>query len=113
MKGDKNQAGKELYKTKKTTFVNVNNAKYDIYCGRPGKFGNPFKENVDGTKLEVLEMYRLWLLQPKQKELRESMIELDGLILGCHCYPKHCHCEIIIDMIETLKNEKKILSLFE
>lgn len=102
--------GKELYK--KTSIVNINNASYDVYCGRPGPFGNPFKEDVDGTKNEVIEKYKYWMLLPEQKKLRESMIELDGKVLGCHCFPKKCHVEIIIEIIESLKNKKRLDMLF-
>ena len=56
-----------------TTLINLNrnpNAKYDIFIGRPGPWGNPFSHKV-GTlakykvksKKEAIEKYRAWILE--------------------------------------------------
>lgn len=43
----------------KTTVVNRHKASYDVYVGRGTKWGNPFEIGKDGTRLEVIEKYRL------------------------------------------------------
>lgn len=50
----------------------------------------------DGTRSEVIEKYRAWiLLQPK---LMASLDELRGKVLGCWCRPKRCHGEVLIEL---------------
>jgi len=33
---------------------------YDVYVGRPGPWGNPFRIGVDGYRQEVIEKYEAW-----------------------------------------------------
>jgi hypothetical protein len=50
----------------KTSVVHYKKDAYDIYVGRPSKFGNPFVIGKDGTRQEVVNKYREWLLtQPE------------------------------------------------
>lgn len=85
--------------------VNINHTwSYDVYIGRPSKWGNPFKIGKDGTRTEVIEKYKKWLLN--NKELMSEILVLDGKILACHCKPKKCHGDIIIETIEAIKNEQ-------
>jgi hypothetical protein len=74
--------------------VHCKKSKYDVYCGRPSPFGNPFEIGPDGTREEVIEKYRKWIYtQPDLiKKIKE---ELKGKILACWCAPKDCHCEVI------------------
>ncbi len=37
--------------------VNIRTDKYDVFIGRPSKWGNPFIIGKDGTREEVLEKY--------------------------------------------------------
>ena len=39
------------------TVINIRDGgRFDIYCGRPGPFGNPFVIARDGTRPEVIDM---------------------------------------------------------
>lgn len=80
---------------KKTIVVHCNKENYDIYIGRPSKWGNPFK---DGTRKQVIEQYRKYILS--NKELLDSLDELEGKVLGCWCKPKSCHGDILVELIE-------------
>lgn len=80
-----------------TQVVNLRKSSYDIYIGRPSKWGNPFEIGKDGERLEVLAKYKEWILT--QQHLLDSLGELDGKILGCFCYPMICHGNILIDLI--------------
>lgn len=84
---------------------------YDIYIGRPGKgqtskWGNPFVIGVDGTREEVIEKYKQYLMDSYQagKFTREDFLALDGKILGCFCSPKPCHGDILVEAVEWFKN---------
>ena len=79
---------------------------YDVYIGRGSKWGNPFIIGIDGTRKEVINKYRTWIL--KQKDLLFEMITLDGKTLGCHCKPKTCHGDVIIELISGMKKEKNL-----
>lgn len=76
---------------------------YDIYCGRPSKWGNPFSIGKDGDREEVIEKYRQWIMN--NDELLLDIMELDGKVLGCWCKPKACHCDVLVDIIEEIKKE--------
>ncbi|RLG55659.1 MAG: hypothetical protein DRN95_07630 [Candidatus Hydrothermarchaeota archaeon] len=79
-----------------------------IYVGRPTPLGNPFKETRDGTRDEVIEKYRPWLLDQLDSDNSTSMLFLrlfellcrEGeLTLVCWCAPKRCHAEVIRDLL--------------
>jgi len=80
---------------KETRVVHCKKENYDIYIGRPSKWGNPFK---DGTRKQVIEKYRKYILS--NKELLDSLGELEGKILGCWCKPKSCHGDVLVELIE-------------
>lgn len=81
-----------------TKVVNRRNSSYDVYIGRGSKWGNPFSIGKDGDREEVIEKYREWIMtQPK---LLNSLHELKNKKLGCYCYPKHCHGDVLIELLE-------------
>ena len=71
--------------------------KYDVYIGRPSKWGNPFVIGQDGTRAQVIEKYRAWIVA--QPALLAALPELEGKILGCWCSPLPCHGEVLIDLL--------------
>ncbi len=83
--------------------VHCKKEKYDVYIGRPGKWGNPFTLGKDGTREEVIKKYENYLLG--NTDLINSLNELKGKILGCWCKPQDCHGDILIKLIEELENE--------
>jgi len=82
----------------KRKIVHCQRDSYDVYIGRGSKWGNPYKIGVDGTRSEVIEKYRNYILN--NKELLNDLPELKGKILGCWCYPKRCHGEVLLELIE-------------
>ena len=79
--------------------------KYDVYIGRPGKWGNPFswKEGTLAkfkcdTREESIEKFREWIQQ--DRILMEDLHELDGKVLGCWCRPKSCHGDVLKELRE-------------
>jgi len=82
-----------------TCIVHCKKEPYDIYIGRPSKWGNPFQIGKDGTRDEVIEKFRNWIItQPK---LLKDLHEIKGKTLGCWCKPKVCHGDVLVELIET------------
>lgn len=73
---------------------------YDVYIGRGlgFKWGNPFTIGKDGTRAEVIEKYREWILT--QPELLSQLGELKGKVLGCWCSPLPCHGDVLVELID-------------
>lgn len=71
---------------------------YDVYIGRPSKWGNPFVLGIDGDREQCIEQYREWLTT--QPELITAILrgELDGKVLGCWCSPRPCHGDVLADL---------------
>lgn len=69
-----------------------------IYVGRPGIWGNPFVVGKDGTREEVIELYRAYVLQ--NPLLLSKLGSLVGYDLVCWCYPAPCHADVLIELIE-------------
>jgi hypothetical protein len=65
-----------------------------VYVGRPSKWGNPFVVGKDGSREEVVEQYRVWLLA---STLMDDLHELKGRDLLCWCAPLACHGDILLD----------------
>lgn len=72
---------------------------YDVYIGRPSKWGNPFTIGKDGTREEVISKYREYL--NSNQELLSSVSELKGKTLGCWCSPKSCHGDILSELANS------------
>lgn len=79
--------------------VNCKTDPFDVYIGRPSKWGNPFTIGKDGNRQEVIEKYRKYILS--NQELLDSLEELRGKVLGCWCKPKSCHGDVLLDLLET------------
>ena len=69
---------------------------FDVYIGRPSKWGNPFVVGKDGTREEVVAKYRRWLETERQDLMWSAPKELRGKVLGCWCAPKSCHGDVLL-----------------
>lgn len=87
---------KEMYSV--TKVVNLRKEKYDVYIGRPSKWGNPFVSGRDGDRKEVIDKYRSYIMN--NYELLNSLEELRGKKLGCFCKPLACHGDVLVDLLE-------------
>lgn len=84
--------------------VHCKKAPYDIYIGRPSKWGNPFSVEVHGRGvcIDLFEedLYR----RLREGEITEDeLLELDGKTLGCWCKPRSCHGDIYVKVIGRIK----------
>ena len=71
---------------------------YDVYIGRPSKWGNPFRIGADGTRRDVIAKYRSWIAQ--RPDLLASLHELKGKRLGCFCKPQPCHGDVLAELAD-------------
>jgi hypothetical protein len=101
IKGGNCEAGKM------TTVVNRRKAKFDVYIGRPSKWGNPFSHMAGtlakfrvGSRDEALISYEKWI-QSKPDLMAAAKIELKGKVLGCWCKPASCHGDILAAIADS------------
>ena len=74
------------------------------YIGRPSVFGNlyPITEarilavGARKARQEVIELYKTWFRDKLRDEgFRIQVLALKGKNLGCFCFPKPCHGDVI------------------
>jgi len=100
-----------------TTVVHFKKEEYDVYIGRPSKWGNPYThikdkntkaEFIVSTRKEAIEKYREYILN--SPELLKDLWELKDKKLGCWCKPsKSCHGDILVELINIYCNNKQSL----
>ncbi len=81
-----------------TKAVHCKKSHFDVYIGRPSIWGNPFVMGKDGTRAEVVEKYREWILT--QPDLLGKIWTLKGKTLGCWCSPAACHGDVLAELAE-------------
>jgi hypothetical protein len=92
-----------------TKVVHCKKQAYDVYIGRPSKWGNPFSHK-NGTKAqfktetrdEAIEKYKDWILHGAGKHLLNDLHELKNKTLGCWCHPLPCHGHVLAQLITEL-----------
>jgi hypothetical protein len=75
-----------------------------IYVGRAmprynlpaSRWANPFKTGKDGTREEVIEMYRKMITDPINDVY--DLTELKGHDLICWCSPLPCHADVLLEL---------------
>lgn len=84
------------------------------YVGRPSPLGNQFKIGPDGTREEVINLYRIWLwneisftANPTRagreiKRLYKQWQREGHLTLVCWCAPEACHADVIKRCLEWM-----------
>jgi hypothetical protein len=82
-----------------TRVVHCKRSTYDVYIGRPSKWGNPFRLTKDQPREVCMAKYREWLMG--QPELLAALGELRGKVLGCWCKPLACHGDILAELADA------------
>lgn len=61
-------------------------------------FGNPYVMGPDGTREEVVELFRHYLFRRLQSEpvFAEQVKSLHNKTVCCCCFPKPCHGDILL-----------------
>lgn len=98
--------------------VHCNEEPYDIYIGRPSKWGNPFsckkstiaKYKADSRE-DSLKKYFEWITKGGGRYLLRDLYELENKTLGCWCKkkdnPQDCHGDILKKLCEYRYNKYK------
>jgi hypothetical protein len=84
---------------KNNMVVHCQKEPFDVYIGRPGPYGNPFRIGIDGTREEVIAKYKALL--ETDAELQKAVRSLKGKVLGCWCKPLPCHGDVIVAWLEN------------
>jgi len=77
---------------------------YDIYIGRGSIWGNPYVIGKDGSRHDVIEKYRNWLVFDAG-HLHSKLKELKGKTLACWCSPKACHGDVLIKILDNMSDK--------
>lgn len=99
-----------------TTVVHCKKAPYDVYIGRPSKWGNPFVLKNEEMRESVLAQYREYLMS-RPDLIAAAQTELKGKVLGCWCAPRMCHGDVLAEVAhwpspeEEAKNAKTVLGM--
>lgn len=79
--------------------VHSKRSAYDVYIGRPSKWGNPFAIGKHGSRAEVIAKYRAWATASGLDKAAKA--ELQGKVLGCWCSPHPCHGDVLAEWANT------------
>ena len=88
--------------------IKSSSERYDVFIGRPSKWGNPFThlQHLGGpliivdTREEAVARYEEWLMS--QPELvAAAKKELRGKVLGCFCSPLSCHGDVLLKVANS------------
>lgn len=79
---------------------------FDMYIGRPSKWGNPFSHKA-GTRADfivesreaAIAAYRDWITTGDGRYLLQDLHELKGKTLGCWCKPCSCHGDVLAELV--------------
>lgn len=65
-----------------------------VYIGRGSPYGNPYVIGKDGTRDEVCDLFEINILPTL------NLSVLLGKDLVCHCKPKRCHGDSIVNKLK-------------
>lgn len=88
-----------------TRVVHCKRERFDVYIGRPSKWGNPFQLQGKRSRFKTqpaadpISAYREWILT--QPELMAALPELRGKVLGCWCKPGPCHGDVLAELADA------------
>lgn len=76
---------------------------FDVFIGRPSKWGNPFPIRKDRTRDQAVALYEKWIRN--KPELLADLDELDGKVLGCYCEEDElCHGDVLMKLLKEKQN---------
>jgi hypothetical protein len=68
---------------------------FDVYIGRPTKWGNPFAQKMGYTREQAIAAYARYLAE-NPSLVEDARRELKGKVLGCWCAPQPCHGDLLL-----------------
>ena len=80
--------------------VHCKRENFDVYIGRPSKWGNPFRLATNEPRELAVAKYRDWLMS-KPELVAAAKRELRGKVLGCWCAPRACHGDVLLEVANS------------
>ena len=85
-----------------SVIVHCKKAPFDVYIGRPSKWGNPYSHKADtrarfvvkDREEAILKFEEYVRSQPDM--VKDIKKELRGKTLGCWCAPQACHGDVLM-----------------
>lgn len=85
--------------------VHCKKESFDVYIGRPSKWGNPFTHKLGTradfivpTREEAVESFKKWITEGDGVYLLKDLHELKGKTLACWCSPQKCHGYVLLEL---------------
>ena len=72
--------------------------------GRGSRWGNPFREGVDGTREEAITKFETYAIKRLERE-PNWLDPLKGKDLICWCAPKSCHADVLLRLANKEPHE--------
>lgn len=95
-----------------TTVVNIRDGSpYDVFIGRPSKWGNLFEIGPRCTREQAIKMYEVYIR--RRPDLLAALDELVGKRLGCYCSPLPCHGDVLVKLITEQQEPMQLHKLHE
>ena len=71
-------------------------------------WANPFKISSKATRETVIKQYREYISHKiaSDPKMKLELEKLKGKTLGCWCAPEPCHGDILLELLEKVKNHK-------
>lgn len=104
-----------------TVVVNKYQSPFDVDIMRPGPWGNPYSSDINSraehlveSTEEAIRLYDQWMrfrlftapdtpIDHPDHDLKDRILALDGLRLGCVCAPNPCHGDVLRKLVKELK----------
>ena len=93
--------------------VNSHTEKYDVFIGRPSKFGNPYSHLPNSaapwpveTREDAIRLYEEWI-RSQPELMAAAKKELKGKVLGCPglgCPYLGCHGDVLLKIANEEDN---------
>lgn len=80
-----------------TTVVNIHHSNYDVYIGRPSKWGNPYRLGLM-SKAQAIALYEGYA---RERFTKADLAEIRGKRLGCFCAPAPCHGDVLVRLVDA------------
>ncbi len=84
---------------------------HEVYIGRPGPWGNPFRVEDEAGRAAAVEQFRAWG-ERQPWFIDAARRELVGATLGCWCAPKACHGDVLAAWAAQQPNEPSWVMVF-
>lgn len=89
--------------------VNCREEGYDVYIGRGGPWGNPFRMGTHASRETVIRAFEAWMresMDERARWIRAHIHELHGKRLGCYCAPLACHGDVLAKWAKVKSDER-------